>query len=78
MGKENKKTAPPKMSPYVFTVLLIGFGLWCFLDGWITSDPEMIEHSTFNRLLSGVLLPWGIYDYFKLRKREKNEKGSKD
>ena len=74
MEKEDKKPAPPHMSPYVFTVLLIGFGLWCFWDGWATSDPEMIEHSTFNRVLSGVLLPWGIYDYFKIRKREKKRK----
>ncbi len=74
MEKEKKKSQPPQMSPYVFTILLIGFGLWCFWDGWMTSDPEMIGHSTFNRLLSAVLLPWGIYDYFKIRKREKKEK----
>jgi len=28
--------------------------------------------------LSGVLLPWGIYDYFKISKRTKKEKESKD
>ena len=79
MGKKkNKKSTPPQMSPYVFTVLLIGFGLWCFWDGWITSDPEMLEHSTFNRILSGALLPYGIYDYFKIRKRINKEKESKD
>jgi hypothetical protein len=44
----------------------------------MTSDSEMLEHSTFNRVLSGVLLPWGIYDYFKIRKRERKEKESKD
>ncbi len=78
MQKENKNHAPPKMSPYVFTVLLIGFGLWCFWDGWITSNPEMAAHATFNRVLSGILLPWGIYDYFKIKKREQKENKSED
>jgi len=40
MEKEKSRPAPPQMSPYVFTVLLIGFGLWCFWDGWLTADPE--------------------------------------
>jgi len=71
---EKNKPAPPQMSPYVFTVLLIGFGLWCFWDGWLTSDVKMLEHATFNRVLSGILLSWGVYDFFKLRKKEKNKK----
>jgi len=78
MEKENNNPAPPKMSPYVFTVLLIGFGLWCFWDGWLTSDTDMLEHATFNRVLSVILLSWGIYDFFKIRKRQKNMKQSED
>jgi hypothetical protein len=74
MGKETKKIAPPQMSPYVFTTLLIGFGSWCFWDGWMTTDPEMIKHATFNKVLSVILLPWGIYDFFKMRKRSKSKK----
>ena len=78
MEEDKKKIAPPQMSPYVFTVLLMGFGLWCFWDGWITTDPEMLKHAVFNRVLSGILLSWGIYDFIKLRKREKQEKISED
>ena len=78
MEKEKNKPAPPQMSPYVFTILLIGFGLWCFWDGWLTNDPEMLEHATFNRVLSVILLFWGIYDFLKLRKRQKNKKQSED
>ncbi len=71
-------SAPPAMNPYVFTVLLIGFGLWCFWDGFITSDPEMAEHATFNKVMSVGLLSWGVYDFFKIRKRQKNSKQSED
>ncbi|MBU1340845.1 MAG: hypothetical protein KKD66_04345 [Proteobacteria bacterium] len=78
MGEATNKPTPPVMSPYVFTILLIGFGLWCFWDGWLTTDPDMLEHATFNKVLSVVLLPWGIYDFFKIRKRQKNKKQSED
>jgi hypothetical protein len=78
MEKENKAPAPPKMSPYIFTILLIGFGLWCFWDGWLTTDLEMLEHALFNKVLSAVLLPWGVFDFFKLRKRQKNKEQSSD
>ena len=73
MEKNSLKPAPPRMSPYIFTLLLIGFGLWCFWDGWFTNDPAMAGHAIFNRVLSGILLPWGIYDYFKLKKSEKKK-----
>ncbi len=58
------------MNPYIFTILLAGFGLWCLWDGWITTDPEMLEHATFNRVLSVILLVWAVYDFFKLRLRK--------
>ena len=68
------------MNPYVFTVLLICFGLWCFYDGWLTTDPEMLEHSLFNRVLSVFLLSWGVYDFYKLRKKsaKQNREDGKD
>ena len=78
MEKEKTKKAPPRMSPYIFTILLIGFGLWCFWDGWLTTDPDMLEHAMFNKVLSVVLLPWGIYDFFKINTRQKNKKQSED
>ncbi len=78
MEEEKEKPRVPQMSPYVFTVLLVGFGLWCFWDGWLTSDPEMLKHATFNKILSSILLPWGIWDFFKIRKRQQNIKQSED
>lgn len=66
------------MNPYIFTILLLGFGLWCFWDGWLTTDPEMLKHAIFNRVLSAILLPWGIYDFYKLRKKQKKEKESEN
>ena len=76
MKKDKISSTPPRMSPYVFTILLIGFGLWCFWDGWLTKDPEMLEHETFNKVLSAILLPWGVFDFFKIRNRQKNNKQS--
>ena len=61
----------PQLNPYIFTILLLGFGLWCFYDGFLTTDPEMLEHATFNRVLSAILIPWGIWDFIKLQKRKK-------
>lgn len=67
---------PPGMNPYIFTLLLAFFGLWCFYDGWVTSDPDMLKHALFNRVLSMVLLPWSVYDFFKIRKarQEKDDR----
>jgi hypothetical protein len=73
---EKKPTSfvPPRMSPYVFTLLLLGFGLWCFWDGWLTTDPDMAQHALFNQVLSVILLTWAVWDFFKIRKRLKNRK----
>jgi hypothetical protein len=67
------KPAPPQISPYVFPVLLAAFGLWCLYDGWLTSDPEMMQHQMFNRIASGVLLVWAVIDFIRTHKREKAE-----
>lgn len=69
---EDQKPAPPRMNPYIFTILLMGLGLWCFWDGWLTSDPEMAEHALFNQVLSVGLIAWAVWDFFKLRKRKKS------
>ena len=81
MSTEKKPSRkPPEISPYLFPFLLVLFGCWCFYDGWLTKDPEMLEHALFNRVASGIMLPWGIYDYYKLRKyeREARKKESKE
>lgn len=69
-----QKSAPPRINPYVFPVLLTGFGLWCFYDGWLTTDPEMLKHQLFNRIASGVLLSWAVLDFIRTHKLEKLEK----
>ncbi len=68
MTSPKKLPSPPAMNPYIFTFLLAFFGVWCFYDGWLTTDPEMLKHALFNQVLSIILLPWSIYDFYKLRK----------
>lgn len=75
MGNETEgKKARPELNPYVFTALLFLFGSWCFYDGWLTTDPEMQKHQLFNRVISGILLPWSAYDFFKVKKAYKKER----
>ena len=71
---ETKQPSPPQISPYVFPVLLAGFGLWCFYDGWISVDPDMMKHQTFNRIASGVLLLWAGLDFVRTRRMEQDDK----
>lgn len=76
MSDEQKKTrpAPPEISPFLFPLILALMGVWCFYDGWFTTDPEMQEHLMFNRVASGILLPWALIDFIRTRKRENAEK----
>ncbi len=71
-SSEEKK--PPPLSPYLFPTLLAMFGAWCFYDGWLNTDPEMMEHALFNQVGSAILIPWAIYDFFKTKKIEKQYK----
>ena len=41
--------------PLFLPALLFGGMLWFGYDGWITTDPEMLEHQSFNRWGFGVL-----------------------
>ena len=66
----------PQISPYVFTVLLAGFGLWCFYDGWLTTDPAMQKHYLINRIISGVLLPWAGIDFWRVWNYRRKEEVS--
>jgi hypothetical protein len=76
--KKGKTLKPPQMSPYVFTLLLMGFGFWCFWDGWLTTNPDMAEHALMNQVLSAILIPWAIWDYFKVKRGYKLRKNKKD
>ena len=69
----DRRPAPPQISPYVFPAILAGFGLWCAYDGWLTADPEMLEHQLFNRIAASVLLLWAVLDVVRTRRREKAE-----
>jgi len=68
---DKEKIAPPEIGPYVFPTLLLIFGLWCFYDGWLTSDPAMKDHLLLNRIGSIILLPWAIIDFIRTRKINK-------
>ena len=75
----NKTPAPPQISPFVFPALLAGFGLWCFYDGFLSSNQEMQKHLMFNRIASGVLLLWAVADFIRTWRREKrNPPGPED
>jgi len=74
MTEQKQDTHPPQISPYVFPVLLAGFGLWCFYDGWISSAPEMQKYLKFNQIASGVLLLWAVADFFRTWRLERADK----
>ncbi|HKJ65611.1 MAG TPA: hypothetical protein VJ969_09425 [Desulfopila sp.] len=73
---DEKKDLPPQIGPYVFPVILAALGVWCFYDGWITSDIDMQEHQLFNRVASIVLLGWAAIDFYRTQKAEKKSKKS--
>lgn len=74
MGNEKKKQPkPPEIGPYFFPAILALMGCWCLYDGWLTTDPEMLEHATFNRIGSIVLLTWALVDFLRTRATVKAE-----
>lgn len=72
--KPQEQSAPPEISPYCFPIILAVLGAWCFYDGWLTSNPEMLEHMLFNRVVSAVLLLWALVDFVRTRRADKVEK----
>lgn len=72
MENTPEKTNPkPMMNPYIFTFLLLAFGLWCLWDGWISPDPEMEYYAVvMNKVAGLILIPWSVWDFFKVRQRE--------
>lgn len=71
--KEKEKIPALEVGPYVFPSLLAIFGLWCFYDGWLTSDPKMQEYLMLNRIGSVILLPWALIDFLRTRRINKAE-----
>ena len=79
--KKHEESQPPQIGPYVFPIILGVMGLWCLYDGWFSTDPDMQEHLTFNRVLSVILLCWSAYDFIKTYRSEKIQQakcGSED
>ena len=72
--KPDNEKPSSEISPWIFPVLLTAFGLWCLYDGWLTSNPKMQDYRLFNRIASGVLLPWAAYDFLKVRKFTRKNK----
>jgi hypothetical protein len=72
--QEKQQPAPPEIGPYFFPVILAIMGVWCFYDGWLTSNPDMQEYLLFNRIVSGILLPWALLDFLRTRRFVAQEK----
>jgi hypothetical protein len=66
--KKKEKIPTPEIGPFVFPTLLAIFGLWCFYDGWLTSNPDMQDHLLLNRIGSIVLLPWALIDFIRTKR----------
>ncbi len=60
--EEVEEQAPtPFDHPLFLPILLSGLTIWFGYDGWLTTDPDMLEHSTFNRVIFVPLLLGAIY-----------------
>lgn len=63
-GPKAKRRGPPPnplYHPLFLPVLLIAFALWFGYDGFLTSDPDMLEHQNFNRIMFAIMLPICIW-----------------
>ncbi|HPG27548.1 MAG: hypothetical protein H6748_02750 [Spirochaetaceae bacterium] len=47
----------PLYHPLFLPVLLVAFALWFGYDGFLTTDPDMLEHQGFNRIMFGIMIP---------------------
>ncbi len=47
----------PIHHPLFLPVLLVAFSLWFGYDGFLTTDPDMLEHQNFNRIMFAIMLP---------------------
>ena len=56
--KKGRPEGPPPTPfdhPLFLPALLIAGTVWFGWDGFVTSDPDMLEHQTFNRIGFGIL-----------------------
>ena len=47
----------PIHHPIFLPILLVAFTLWFGYDGFLTTDPKMLEHQTFNRIMYLIMQP---------------------
>ena len=47
----------PIHHPLFLPVLLVAFTLWFGYDAFLTTDPEMLEHRNFNRMMYLIMQP---------------------
>jgi hypothetical protein len=66
VAEESQKKGPPTPGPYLFTLILLGVGLWFAYDGWLNPD---IESKLFNRILAPVFLVAALWDGLSTRRR---------
>lgn len=67
----------PIHHPLFLPILATAFSLWFGYDAFLTTDPEMLEHRTFNRICFLIMLPlcfrWvprGIAEYLEDQQAE--------
>jgi hypothetical protein len=71
---EDELAPTPFDHPLFLPVLLSGLTLWFGYDGFLNSDPDMLEHLTFNRVGFAALFTASIYYGFRGYKEWKEER----
>ena len=59
--------------PLFLPIILGGLSLWFFYDGFLNSDPEMLEHLTFNRAGFAALFVGALWFGYKGRKEMRED-----
>jgi hypothetical protein len=60
-GKRRGPPPNPLYHPLFLPVLLVAFSLWFGWDGFLTTDPDMLEHQNFNRIMFVIMLPFCLW-----------------
>jgi hypothetical protein len=69
-AQESFRPPPFEARQYLLTLVLLGLGLWCVRDGWFNPAEAMQRYLLFNRVAGGVFLIWGVWDGWRMRRRE--------
>ena len=57
--RPDRRGPPPNPihHPLFLPVLLVAFTMWFGYDAFLTTDPEMLEHRNFNRMMYLIMQP---------------------